>query len=371
MRVVADLAERYSFDELRVTHVQNLVLPHVRKDDLFALWEALVAAGLATANAGLSPTSSPARASIIARSPTRARSRSPRRSRGASPIRSAQREIGELGIKISGCINACGHHHVGHIGILGLEKNGAEILPDHARRRPRPRTPRSASGSGPGLRPRRCRMRSSRSSTSISKSARPARNSSRHIGGSASRPSGKLSNQPWKERSVALLDEFGLKTDGFTRVAEGASLPQGDVILPLGRLLAEGREVLARGDLLGAQLPNTAKLDEVWPLLDDVAARLDRVSLLRGWARLQPCQGPSPAGLSRHLARLRPLDRRSDASCARVRLRRGRDARSGDRASADRAMGRRAPSDHASLSARRRQGLEHSGSASRVNGGFP
>ena len=70
---------------------------------------------------------------------------------------------------------------------------------------------------------------------------------------------------------MALLDESGLKADGFTRVAEGASLPQGDVILPLGRLLAEGREVRARGDRLGAHLPNTAKLDEVWPVLDDVA----------------------------------------------------------------------------------------------------
>ncbi len=70
---------------------------------------------------------------------------------------------------------------------------------------------------------------------------------------------------------MGLLDESGLKPDGFTRVAQGASLPPGDVILPLERLAAEGREVVARGDLLGAHLPNTAKLDEVWPLLDDVA----------------------------------------------------------------------------------------------------
>ena len=76
---------------------------------------------------GSSPTSSPARASIIAASPMRARSRSRRRSRGASAISIWQRDLGRLHINISGCINACGHHHVGHIGILGVEKNGEEF----------------------------------------------------------------------------------------------------------------------------------------------------------------------------------------------------------------------------------------------------
>jgi uncharacterized protein (DUF934 family) len=70
---------------------------------------------------------------------------------------------------------------------------------------------------------------------------------------------------------MALLDARGLKADEFTRVAEGASLPAGNVILPLERLVAHRGEVLARGDLLGAHMPNTAKLDEVWPVLDDVA----------------------------------------------------------------------------------------------------
>ncbi len=127
MRIIADLAERYSFGEIRVTHMQNLVLPHVRKDELFALWEALDAAELATANAGLVTdiiscpgldycSLATARSIPIAQSHLAALRR--RRDR--------QREIGPLGIKISGCINACGHHHIGNIGILGLEKNGAE-----------------------------------------------------------------------------------------------------------------------------------------------------------------------------------------------------------------------------------------------------
>ncbi|MDB5648840.1 MAG: sulfite reductase [Hyphomicrobiales bacterium] len=126
MRAVADLAERYSFDELRVTHAQNVVLPYVRKDDLFAVWEGLVAAGLATANVGLITD-------IIACPGLDYCALATARS---IPIAQAiahrfadekkQAEIGELNIKISGCINACGHHHVGHIGILGLEKSGQE-----------------------------------------------------------------------------------------------------------------------------------------------------------------------------------------------------------------------------------------------------
>ncbi|WP_150287564.1 nitrite/sulfite reductase [Rhabdaerophilum calidifontis] len=126
MRAVADLAERYSFGEIRVTHHQNLVLPHVRQADLFALWQALGAADLAEANVGLITdiiacpgldycALATARSIPIAQALAK---------RFADPAR--QREIGPLEIKISGCINACGHHHVGHIGILGLEKRGAE-----------------------------------------------------------------------------------------------------------------------------------------------------------------------------------------------------------------------------------------------------
>lgn len=126
MDLIADLAERYSFDELRVTHAQNLVLPHVRKADLYAVWQALDGAGLAEANLDLI-------GDIIAcpgldycslanaRSIPLAQKIS---NRFADPER--QRDLGELKLKISGCINACGHHHAGHIGILGVDRKGTE-----------------------------------------------------------------------------------------------------------------------------------------------------------------------------------------------------------------------------------------------------
>ncbi|MEJ0012054.1 MAG: nitrite/sulfite reductase [Bauldia sp.] len=127
MDLLADLAERYSQGEIRVSHEQNLILPHVALDDLPALHEALAAANLATANAGLvtdiiacpgldycalaNARSIPIAQRISERFADQAR----------------QQEVGDLKIKISGCINACGHHHVGHIGILGVEKKGEEF----------------------------------------------------------------------------------------------------------------------------------------------------------------------------------------------------------------------------------------------------
>jgi sulfite reductase (NADPH) hemoprotein beta-component len=126
MDTLADLADRFSFGEIRVTHAQNLVLAHVRKDDLFDLWQQLDAIGLATANIGLigDIIACPGLdycALANARSIPLAQAIS---ARFADPAR--QQAIGELGIKISGCINACGHHHVGHIGILGVDKRGEE-----------------------------------------------------------------------------------------------------------------------------------------------------------------------------------------------------------------------------------------------------
>lgn len=124
--VMADLAERYSFDELRVTHAQNIVLPHVRKADLYTLWQTLQAAGLAEANLDLI-------SDIIACPGLDYCSLANARSiplaqkiseRFADPVR--QRDLGELKLKISGCINACGHHHAGHIGILGVDRKGTE-----------------------------------------------------------------------------------------------------------------------------------------------------------------------------------------------------------------------------------------------------
>ena len=127
MEAVADLAETFSFDELRVTHEQNLVLPHVKIARLREVYDKLVEAELAEGNSNLITDMitcpgldfcalANARSIPIAQAISH---------RFAAPER--QKQIGELKIKISGCINACGHHHVGHIGILGVEKKGAEL----------------------------------------------------------------------------------------------------------------------------------------------------------------------------------------------------------------------------------------------------
>lgn len=126
MELVADLAGRYSFDELRVTHAQNLVLPHVRKADLYAIWQALDAAGLADVNLDL-VTDIIACPGLDYCSLANARS-IPVAQKIASRFADLdrQQDLGELKIKISGCINACGHHHAGHIGILGVDRKGVE-----------------------------------------------------------------------------------------------------------------------------------------------------------------------------------------------------------------------------------------------------
>jgi sulfite reductase (NADPH) hemoprotein beta-component len=127
MDIIADLAERYSQDELRVSHEQNLVLPHVAFADLRAVYDVLVENELATANAGLITDiiACPGMdycALATARSIPIAQKISER-----FGDQKRQSDIGDLKIKISGCINACGHHHVGHIGILGVDKRGEEI----------------------------------------------------------------------------------------------------------------------------------------------------------------------------------------------------------------------------------------------------
>jgi sulfite reductase (NADPH) hemoprotein beta-component len=127
MEVVADMADRYSFGELRVTHEQNLLLPDVRQSDVYAVWREAGAHGLATPNVGMITNiiscpggdyCSLANAKSI-------------------PVAEAiQRrfddldyvyDIGPLDLNISGCMNSCGHHHIGHIGILGVDKQGAEF----------------------------------------------------------------------------------------------------------------------------------------------------------------------------------------------------------------------------------------------------
>jgi len=124
MRVMADLAERFGHEELRVSHEQNIVVPHVAQADLPEIYRQLGKHGLATANVGLVSDiiACPGMdycALATARSIPIAQDIALRYERRES-------EIGDLKIKISGCINACGHHHVGHIGILGLDKAGVE-----------------------------------------------------------------------------------------------------------------------------------------------------------------------------------------------------------------------------------------------------
>jgi sulfite reductase (NADPH) hemoprotein beta-component len=131
MDAIAELAERYSFGELRVTHEQNLVFADVARRDLVALWEALRGLGFATPNIGLVTNIiacpggdfcalANARSIPVAEAIQR-------RIEERRDVLDYQFDIGDLDLNISGCINACGHHHIGHIGILGVDKNGAEF----------------------------------------------------------------------------------------------------------------------------------------------------------------------------------------------------------------------------------------------------
>jgi sulfite reductase (NADPH) hemoprotein beta-component len=126
MEAAADLADRFSAGELRVTHQQNLVLPWVREADLQALWQDARASGFATPNIGLltdmiccpggdvcslaNARSIPVSAAIAAR----------------FDDLDELHDIGDIALNISGCINSCGHHHSGHIGVLGVDKDGDE-----------------------------------------------------------------------------------------------------------------------------------------------------------------------------------------------------------------------------------------------------
>jgi sulfite reductase (NADPH) hemoprotein beta-component len=128
MDTIADLADRYSFSEIRVGHEQNLVLPHVAQRDLPALWQALDAAGVATPNVGLvSDIISCPGLDYCSLANTRSIPVAQELTRRFRDLDLA-RDLGRLHINISGCINACGHHHVGHIGLLGVEKNGEEFF---------------------------------------------------------------------------------------------------------------------------------------------------------------------------------------------------------------------------------------------------
>jgi sulfite reductase (NADPH) hemoprotein beta-component len=127
MDAIADLADRYSFGEIRVTHEQNLSFAHVEQGDVYPLWRALATLGLATPNIG-QVTDIIACPGLDYCSLANARS-IPIAQKISERFDDIVRvhDVGELKIKISGCINACGHHHVGHIGILGVDKKGEEF----------------------------------------------------------------------------------------------------------------------------------------------------------------------------------------------------------------------------------------------------
>ena len=127
MDAIADLSDQFSFSEIVVTHDQNLVLPHVRQADLYALWQALDGIELATPNIGLLTDMiccpgldfcSLANASSISIA---------KQINEKFDDLDYLHDIGDIKIKMSGCMNACGHHHVGHIGILGVDKKGVEF----------------------------------------------------------------------------------------------------------------------------------------------------------------------------------------------------------------------------------------------------
>ena len=124
--LLADLAERHAADELRIAHAQNIVLPHVRKSDLKTIWQALEAIGLATPNLDLiSDIIACPGLDYCSLANARSIPLAQKIARRFGDL-GRQRDLGELKLKISGCINACGHHHAGHIGVLGVDRKGTE-----------------------------------------------------------------------------------------------------------------------------------------------------------------------------------------------------------------------------------------------------
>ena len=126
MDVVADLAEHFSLDEVRAAYEQNLVLPYVKLDEVYEVWTRLKEAGLATANADLiSDIIACPGLDYCSLANARSIPVAQALSRQFSDL-ALQEKLGPVRLNISGCINACGHHHVGHIGILGVDRKGEE-----------------------------------------------------------------------------------------------------------------------------------------------------------------------------------------------------------------------------------------------------
>ena len=196
MDAIADLADRYSFGEIRVGHEQNLVLPHVAQRDLPALWRALDAIGVATPNVGLvSDIIACPGLDYCSLANTRSIPVAQEMTRRFRNLDLA-RDLGELHINISGCINACGHHHVGHIGILGVEKNGEEFYQiTIGGRADEEARARRAARAGGALRRGRRRGRGHRRGLSASCANGATR--------SSSTPSSGVGVEPFKERVYA------------------------------------------------------------------------------------------------------------------------------------------------------------------------
>ena len=324
MDAIADLAERYTFGELRVTHEQNLVFADVLQADLYDLWTRLKTLGLATPNIGLltdivccpgGDFCSLANAKSI-------------------PIAEAiQRrfddldflhDLGDLELNMSGCMNACGHHHVGNIGILGVDKNGSEwyqisLGGAQGHRGLARQGDRTVVRGGRGSRRDRADHRRLRRRSGIR-----TRRSSTPCAASASTPS-RSASMPQLIKDGALVD------DRWTLLPEAYSLTdlpdRGPVIVPLALWLAERGALRARGDVgvllapdddpadLGGDLATLPLIAVDFPQFTD-GRGYSTARLLRERHRLQ---GRAPRG-RRRAARPALRD-------ARMRLRRLRRAR--------------------------------------------
>ena len=241
MDAIADLADKYSFGEIRVGHEQNLALPHVAKRDLPALWKALDKIGVATPNVNLVTdiiacpgldycSLANARSIPIAQELTRRFSNHDTASL-----------IGRLHINISGCINACGHHHVGHIGILGVEKNGEEFYQITIGGRA-DENAEVGTLIGPAVQLRRSRRRDRRHCRSLSGAARPSRRTVRRYGEAPRRRTIQGA------RLCHSLSSGKIATDIFVHVADGAELPgDGAILIPAARFLENAEALSQRG----------------------------------------------------------------------------------------------------------------------------
>ena len=216
MDAVADLADDFSLGEIRIAHEQNLVLPHVPQQDLPALWRELRRVGLDTANIGLvSDIIACPGLDYCALANTRSIPIAQQISTRFADL-DRQHDVGEITLNISGCINACGHHHVGHIGILGVDKKGEEYYQITLGGRADEDASIAAS-SGRPFRATRWSTRSRPLSRHMWRSARPANVSSTPISAWAKRPS--------RRSSMPLIKQGKIISDPWTFVSDDEDIP--------------------------------------------------------------------------------------------------------------------------------------------------